>query len=212
MARSTRGWRKFDEIPWEDGAKYVIRCSTETGEFMVEIPDPTSDYRSLAKFVDKDLNKVKEEAVAWLKDNSTLSWEAVIIIKGGEKNPLGRMYVSEDSLSLKYDRYYRAKRKDGSYLWKEYAKDKHQNSADDDDVKGMPGRAMREPSIHERVVLPYTPERWSALRMISLIITQINERINALIDQGKFDDMLTTIAQRGAALLLPGPKETATAE
>lgn len=212
MAKSTRGWRKFDEIPWEDGTKHVIKCSTETGEFMIEIEDPGGGWQSLAKFKDKDLNKVKEEAIAWLKDNSTLSWEAIIIIKGGEKNPLGRMYVSEESLSLRYDRYFRAKRRDGSYLWKEYAKDKHQNSADDDDVTGMPGRSLREPNTHERVVLPYTPERWSALRMISLIITQINERINALIDQGKFDDMLSTIAQRGASLLLPGPKETAKAK
>jgi hypothetical protein len=211
MAKSTRGWRKFDEIPWEDGTKHIIRCSTETGEFMVEIEDPDGGWQSLAKFQDKDLNTVKEQTVAWLKDNSTLSWEAIIVVKGGEKN-LGRMFSSEDSLSLKYDRYFRAKRKDGSYLWKEYAKDKYKNSADKDDVTGMPGRPMREPPFHERVVLPYTAERWSALRMISLIIKQMNERINALIDQGKFDDMLLTIAQRGAALLLSGPKETAKAE
>jgi hypothetical protein len=204
VARSTRGWRKFDEISCEDGAKVPIRCNTETGEFMAEIPNPEYPSQSLAKFSGKDLNKVKAEAVAWLKDNATLQWEAIIVVNGASRWK-GVRESSDNSLNLHYRRAYRAKRRDGSFLWKEFSLD-GENESDDDEVKGKPGRTTSGPGIGEdSVVLPYTSERWSALRMISLLIKHINERLHALLDQGKLDDLLLSIAQRGAMALLPAP-------
>lgn len=216
MARSEKGWKKFDTLSWEDGTEYPIRCSTETGEFMVKIPDPDSEWRNLASFQDKDLAKVKEEALAWLKDNAMLAWEAIIVIRGANKVG-GYRHASEESVNLEYKRYYRGKRKDGSLLWKEFAKagDKHLNLADKDDVEGQPGKPCHMPfgisliqSEEGALVLPYSAERWSALRTISVLVRNLNERINALLDNGKMDDMLMSIAQRGAQALLPAPKVT----
>jgi len=218
MARSERGYKKIDEIVWEDGTKYPITVSKDSGEFRVQIPDPSSEYRNLASFTGKDLQEVRDEATAWLKDNATLDWEAVIIIRGAEKIG-GRRHAEEYKINLDYKRYYRGKRKNGSYLWKEFSRggDKHLNEADKDEVKGQPGRpcgepygvvaALVDPEGSDTLVLPYSAERWSALRTISLLIKQLNERINALLDQGKLDDMLLSIAQRGAQALLPAPKE-----
>lgn len=217
MARTERGYKKIDEIVWEDGTKYPITVSKETGEFRVQIPDPESEYRNLASFSGKDLQEIRDQAIAWLKDNQELDWEAVIIIRGAEKIG-GIRHAEEYKINLDYKRYYRAKRKNGAYLWKEFAGDKHLNEADKEEVKGQPGRPCSEPygfiaaiSDPEKygsdcLALPYSPERWSALRTISLLIKQLNERINALLDQGKLDDMLLSIAQRGAQALLPAPK------
>lgn len=201
-----KGWRKFDEIACEDGTKLSVRCSTETGEFMVEIPDPTSHHRPLATFKSKDLNRVKEQAVRWLKENATLTWEAIIIIRGASRWN-GKRESSDDTLNLRYLRSYRAKRPDGEYLWKEFSVD-GEDEAQDDEVNGKPGRTTRGHGVDEdSLVLPYTVERWSSLRMISLLVKQLNERIHALLDQKKFDDLLGSIAQRGTSALLPAPKE-----
>lgn len=218
MARGEKGYKKFDEIVWEDGAKYPILVNKETGEFRVQFPDPTSEYRNLASFSGKDLQEVRDQAIAWLKDNQELDWEGVIIIRGADKVG-GYRHASEESVNLSYKRYFRAKRKNNSYLWKEFAKagdNPHHNEADKDDVEGQPGKPCGEPygvlssavdpKNSDTLVLPYSPERWSALRTISLLIKNLNERINTLLDQGKLDDMLLSIAQRGAQALLPGPK------
>jgi len=221
MARMERGYKKIDEIVWEDGTKYTIAVNKENGEFRVEIPDHESDYRTLAVFRGNDLQQVRDETLAWLRDNAVLDWEAVIIIRGSESIG-GYRHASEETINLNYKRYYRAKRKDGTYLWKEFAKagDTHLNTAESDEVKGQPGRPCGQPfgfvsevvaaveprRAKDSLLLPYTPERWSALRTISLLIKSLNERVNALLDQGKLDEMLLSIAQRGAQALLPAPK------
>jgi len=216
MARREHGYKKIDEIVWEDGTKYPITVHKETGEFRVVIPDPASEYRNLASFTGKDLQDIRDQATAWLKDNSTLDWEPVIIIRGAERIG-GRRHAEEYKINLDYKRFFRAKRKNSSYLWKEFAGDKHLNEAGKDEVEGQPGRpcgepygfvaALVNPEDNDCLVLPYTAERWSALRTISLLIRNLNERVNALLDQGKLDDMLLSIAQRGAQALLPAPKE-----
>jgi len=210
MAKHVRGWRKIDEIEGPNREKIEIRCNLASGVFMAEIPDPNNPRRSsLEKFEGKNLEKVKADAIGWLKGNEKVVWEAIIILRGATKWR-GVRDASDSSLDLHYGRFFRAKRPDGDYLWKDFKEKDNGKKDSDDEVEGVPGELNKfAPHTGEdSLVLPYTPERWSALRMISLLIKQLNERINALFDQGGLDNMLTTIADRGArALLLPAPKE-----
>lgn len=190
-----KGYKRFEDILGEDGEKYFIQVNKETGEFLARVPnpDPEKKHHPLAVFTGKDLGQVRADLRAWLKDNATLNWGAVIIIKGREKR--WGACASKSSLDLEYKRYYRAKRKDGSFIWKLFNHD------------GKPGQNTNEVYLgEERKVLIYSDELWLGLETISDMMKQMNQRIHDLIERNEIEEMLVAIANRGTRALL-GPKE-----
>jgi hypothetical protein len=195
MSRSY-GYKRFEEIVDEDGEKYFIQVNKETGAFLARIPNPDPDrkHHALAVFEGKDLEQVRADLKAWLKDNATLKWEPVVIIKGREKR--WGSSPSKTSLDLDYKRFFRAQRKDGSFIWK------HFNSNN-----GTPGPNTDEVYLTEdRKVLKYSDQLWLGLETISELMRQMNDRIQGLIDSNEIEGMLIAISQRGTRALL-GPKE-----
>jgi len=207
-----KGIRKIDEIAGPDGTLHPIRCDLATGKFSIVFADASGV--TVHRIDGKDLEKVREEAVAWLKETSTLKWEPVILMRCGYNRSSWQTYVgSEKSIDLEYTRYFRAARKNGEAIWKEFAKSPSPsypdifNEADDDDVEGVPGKDCRAGWISESKVIPYTPARWSSLRTISVMIKTLNERIHGLVEGDKMEALLESIAAKGAPALLFAPGE-----
>lgn len=208
MARA--GIRKIDEIVGPDGTKHPIHCNLETGVFTVKILD--GDKRTLERFDGKDLEKVRADATEWIRGNTELDWKPILVIRS-ERGARWEAYKgSERSIDLEYERVFRATRKDKSFVYKEFDKPPdpkwpaHFIEADDDEVDGVPGKEIRRSWGDDSKILDYTPERWSALRMISVMIRTLNERIHGLIEAGTFEGLLETLAQNGTGLLLEAPK------
>lgn len=192
-----RGYKRFEEIVAEDGEKYFIQVNKETGAFLARIPNPDPDRKChpLAVFEGKDLEQVRADLKAWLKDNATLNWEPVVIIKGREKR--WGSSPSKTSLDLDYKRFFRAKRKNGSFIWK------HFNTSN-----GTPGPNTDEVYLTEdRKVLTYTDELWLGLETISELMRQMNQRIHELIERNEIEGMLVAIAQKGTRALLGPTKQ-----
>lgn len=189
-----KGYKRFEKVVSEDGQEYFITVNKETGEFLARVPEPGSDYRSLATFKDKDLEKVRADLLAWINDNNTLEWQPVIVIKGREKR--WGATASTKSLDLDYKRYFRARRKNGTFIWKEYNTNKK-----------APGYNISEIYIgEEQRVLSYSDDLWLGLETISELMRQMNDRIHELIERNEIEDMLISVAQKGTRALL-GPKE-----
>lgn len=211
------GVRKIDEIVAVDGTKHPIRCDLGTGMFSVVFSDASG--QTVHRISGKDLEQVRAEAVAWLKETSTLKWQAVILLRCGYSRSSWQTYVgSEKSIDLEYTRYFRAVRTDGEAIWKEFAKQPSPsypnafNEAEDDDVEGVPGKDCRGAWASESKLIQYTAERWSSLRTISVMIKTLNERIYSLVDGDKMEALLESIAAKGAPALLFAPADKKTKE
>lgn len=214
MARA--GIRKIDEIVGPDGSRHPIQCNLGTGVFIVKILDGNKTV--LQRFDGKDLEKVRADATEWIRGNVALEWLPILVISSerGCWNNSDNYEGSEGSIDLDYERYFRAIRKDGGVVYKEFAKPldpkdptHHLVHARKDDMDCVPGKEVRCLWGDESKVLEYTQERWSALRMISVMIRSLNERIHGLIEGGTFDAFLLTLVKKGAGMLLEGPKEGA---
>lgn len=198
--RREKGWKRFDAIKAEDGETYFVQANRETGEFMIQIPhsDPEQKHRPLATFSGKDLEQVRAEFFSWMKDNKTLEWKPVVVIKGREKR-WGQHGGSDSHLELDYGRYFRAKRSNGSYLWKSY-----------NEQKDQPGYPVNDVYLSDaNRVLTYSQELWLGLESLSELMRQMNNRIQDLIDRNEIEDMLIAIAKKGTMALL-GPREKKT--
>lgn len=195
------GIRKIETIVAEDGSKHDIKLHMETGTFSIAIHEE-GNYQSAVRF-DGTLEEVRSKAKAWLKDNTNLKFEPMLWIKSGEDNSWQK--ASDSHIDLEYKRYFKAVRPDGSTLWKEF-RPVYTEGGREDAVNGEPGNPTRGPWTDKTaILLPYTPERWSALRMIGLMVRQLNERMAKLVKDGKFDDALKNIASQGM-LALMGPE------
>lgn len=166
--------------------------------------------------------KVRTEAKKYLEQCRLSEWTPVIFIKRPDEAEEKDHYGSWESpdlgtINFDYDRYYRAARQDGQLAWKAFevvnpARNKFRelNQVKNlDKVNGKPGETVGEPQEHDNeryVSVPYTKERWSALRMITRRIQEINAKIREQLDQKRAEGFLDSVARNGMPLLA-GPKE-----
>lgn len=206
-----RGVVKVDALESKDaGFKAPIHLNKGTGEFSIEMDKDK-------KIVTKDLEELKTEAAKWLEENRALKWRPVIVIR-----PEGDRYsareASEEEIDFSYERYFQSKRPDGSRVWKHFQNEPGAEIPEGKEMgwndvadKGVAGCSTSEPYIANRkdsIIMPYTPERWMALRTISHMIRKLNERISKEL-KGGAQKFLAHIAKLGTTSLLPAPKETA---
>lgn len=183
-----------------------------------------------------DINEVREKAKKFLEDSINLNWEPVILITRPEEPGNRRRWSghSEDSIHLEYERFFRATTKEGPTLWRDFkpiveeAEPKKprgltqyewnqrlegtSEEMKENATKGEPGDYCKEPyratasGSEDGVLLPYTPEKWSALRGITFAIRQVKAKLRENLELSRAPGFLDAVAARGAAALLPAPK------
>lgn len=183
-----------------------------------------------------DINELREKAKKFLDAALKLDWQPVIIVTRPDEPGQRRRWSghSDDTLYLEYERYFRAETKGGPTLWRDfkpvveeaepkkprgltlYEWNQRRQGIDDEmkenATKGEPGDYCKEPyhatasGADDGVVMPYTAEKWSALRRITFAIREIKGRIRKELAPETAAQFLESVAARGGAALLPAPK------
>ncbi len=199
----SRGGFKFDEIKAEDGTKIPIKLDKDSGVFSIEVSKGE-------RIQGTELDDVKRRALAWLAENRALDWKPRIAIAFEGRSG----WRAGHSISLEYARGFVAVDARGSgtaAAWDEIAETDEERELNKlDTLRGKPGRRDSDWKFRageNRVVLEYTPERWSALRLITRAIESIEEKLQAFLSEEKAAATLAAIAQAGVANLLAGPKK-----
>lgn len=213
---SDRGWRKFDELKGEDGTKCLIRVNHESGEFRATVrpqgEQDTSYSRPVFDFRAKTLEEVKEAAQKYLADTLKLEWRPMIVIF--EPSKRGRWETEkgpdENHVSLRYERYFVAIRVDGSRIWKDwkavYSEEDKKRAVDRmETLVGEPGYATDRENYAYTQLIDYTPARWSALRLMSHAIRELNRKLDHEFLGKDLNGFLEAVAERGNMMFLPGP-------
>jgi hypothetical protein len=203
MAKRIRSLGTFD---WkEDKTSYPITLDTETGTFRIDLKPHDKDC------VGTELEKVKKEAADWLRANAALVYEPVIVVEVEDfENGWNMPKREAHSIHFKYDRMFRATRKDGAAIWKSW-----QNVGDipegdgnnwDDCLEGKPGHSTHEPYRSKAAIIPYTNEQWIGLRKITKMFVEVQRRLIAIRESGKMGDFLLETSKKDLPLMLPAPK------
>lgn len=147
------GWRKIDSIAW-DGKEYPLYLNVNTGISKAGITKPTGEI--VKEFVGP-IPEVRKELLNYLKNAQNLDWKPVILV-GLEKYS---SYGTE--IPFQVSVYFRAERGDKKTAWRSanfkanhegVVKEIVMGDRDYDDA----------PRFHAEI--PYTPERFEALRQI----------------------------------------------
>ena len=108
--------------------------------------------------------------------------------------------------------------KDGGSKWRQFGSMEVNKgnpeiiyAADPETPEGRPGRPTEGPwdsnIWKEDQIIPYTPARWAALLRISWMITEIHEKLNAIVEEGTGVQFLDLVAQKGMYALLAPEKD-----
>lgn len=190
--------RKIEEYGIE-GRTAVLRFDAHTLVFTLEVEGRT--------FEGETPKELKLQAQAFLRGHDKLEWRPVIAV---ETSP----YAS--TLELRYHRYFEADNgekklyrrwrvpgvvgSDGSAF--------HTDTADM--TEGQPGDVDHGPRLKERM-LPYTPERWKALRDLEKAIQAALEaaraKLEKILSEGDLDAFLENAGRRGPQTILFGPEK-----
>lgn len=149
--------------------------------------------------------ELKLQAEAFVKGHDRLEWRPIIAV---ESSP----YAS--TLEMRYHRYFQADGADGKLhrRWRVpgvVGSDHSQMRTDTADIlEGEPGDVDHGPGKTERI-LPYTPERWKALReldkAIHAALESARERLEKILSEGDLDAFLANVGRRGPQAILFGP-------
>lgn len=202
------GYVLVEKIKGYDGNQYKIMLDKQTGKFHAR-DLPAGEWLS-----DASLPKLREQALSYIRKVSLAKFEPVIVVERD------RYSHGDHTLSLSYERYFVADIGESDQVWKAFTPKGYEGTVvigddggkQDDTLEGSPGPAShRSDPSKDAIVLPYTPERWAALRSITKGVQELNRRLLALIEnKTELDKMLGRVAKGGMPLLLGGqrpPKE-----
>lgn len=192
--RGRRLGRVFETVNAEDGTKFEIRWVEKERMFFAS-PEPGYEFRS------EDPNALREALKEWIHENVTLSWEPLITLR--HQNWSGH---EGDFFGLDFERLFRATKKDGKFLFRNFEAEGECQNEWADVVKGRPG-APRSGVERGTLIIPYTPERWLELRRAKRSFEEMKRRANKFVQQNPevVAKMLDSVAS--APFLLPSPIE-----
>lgn len=178
-----------------DGHEAVLRMDTRTLEFTLHVEG--------REFKGHNANDLVQEALLVVRGQDKLNWEPFILIKTEAYN-----------FEMEYERAYRAK--DGKKeIWRRWHVNggnewtsRHRSSKDTTEIlEGKPGDARPAPNLEWRQV-PYTPERWKAIRTldqsVKALIEQAKERLEEILTKMDLEKDLVRMADRTPRLLFSG--------
>lgn len=186
--------RLFETVEAEDGAKFEIRWFEKERTFFAS-PEPGVEFRT------KEPDALREKLKEWIRENVTLSWEPLISLCAPRWNS-----HEGDFFGLDFNRLFRAKKRDGKFLYRNFDAEGEWRDSLDDAVEGKPG-APRSGLDREALIIPYTPERWLELRRAKREFRAMKKRAEEFLKQKP--EVVAKALDRVAAapFLLPSPKE-----
>lgn len=209
VSAKRKGMRKtgkvVDHFEWHiSNEKFQVTLDTDTGEFRIILTGHDHIARGYT------LEKVKADAIDWLKGNANLGMKPVIVIRMSEQR-VAHAHDNEHELMLRYERYFLGIRKDKVKVWKAWEDTGEIPEGDGngwlDCLEGKASNQSDSPFDEDRSkIIPYTPEKWKALRKISKLIRALNIRLDEIVRSRNLEGFLIDIYKKEMVFGLPAPK------
>lgn len=204
MAKKTKVVDHLEYAP--NNERFQVVLDVSSGEFRIEL----TGHDHLIKA--DTLEKVRADALAWLRGNANLDMKPVIVVQISDPI-LSHAGDNEESLMLSYERCFLGIRKDKEKIWKKWQNTGEIPEDGDswlDCVEGKPSTTSEYISNESTSkILPYTVEKWKALRKISKLIRTMNTRLVELFEGKDFEGFLLDLYKRDMVFGLPAPKAKA---
>jgi len=181
-----------------DGHEAVLRMNTRTHEFTLHVEGH--------EFKGYNPSELIQQATVVVSGHAKLDWQPFILVKTEAYN-----------FEMEYERGYRAK--DGKKeIWRRWHvkggnewTSRHRNSEGTlEMLEGKPGDVRPGPNLEWRQV-PYTPERWKAIRTldqsVQALIEQAKERLEKILETIDLEKDLVQMANRTPRLLFSGEEK-----
>lgn len=184
--------------------KFDVILDTVSGEFSINL----TGHDHISK--GDTLEKVKSDAKDWLKGNAELEMKPVIVIRMSERH-VAYAHDNEETLMLKYERFFLGIRKDKVKVWKAWQDTGSIPEGDGntwlDCLDGKPSNQSESPwdEAYSKTI-PYTAENWKALRKISKLIRAMNIRLDEIVESKNLESFLLDIYKKEMVFGLPAPK------
>lgn len=183
-----------------DGSVYKIVLDSEDGDFSIYL----EGYNKVIKA--KTLDEVRQEARKWMELNSGVEFLPVIVIEAGSCFSNDKVDAREHNLQFKYERAFSATRKDGVKVWRhwDYVDDipDEKDANWNDSLEGRPGHVESRSLDETEIEIPYTKEKWLALRQLTKMIRAISIKLIEIREGGTMEKFLLDIFKKGVAPML----------
>lgn len=177
---SERGVRKLEEVS-NEGGYGKITIDTHTGVFKGIVVKPGRLESEIWSCEGKDLQEVRSELREYLLGVADVKWEPVILIGRPEAEDEHHIWRRvEHKITLEYSRAFTGKTKSGKVVWKDLKRDDRTEEALNCTEIEL-GNLDTPPYRSESIIIPYTPSDWSALRLLSLMIKELNAKLNSFL-------------------------------
>jgi len=172
------GWFDFEATK----EKFPIRVDSYSGTFEIDLGE---NYDNKT-FIGKDVEKLRGEAYAYLRDVTAGQWKPFIIVEHDSSG-----IQSKHKIYFEYRRLFRLEKDDGTFLWKKW-------NGPDDSHEGSPGGSSfgpdRDDQYRNTRCLPYSKETWNGLLEITKAIETVDKKIKEMVDSGDLEAKLKRIA------------------
>jgi len=171
--RRQRGVVKVDEIEFEK-SKYPIKLEKATGTFMAMIHGKDFSGKNLDELKAKVLERLKEIS----KDRE---WEGVI---GAE---IRRYNFENDKYSFTFERHFRCKLPDGTYLFREFKGNDRSTDPEDleEEIGDVSNRRRYNYPRKDTIYIPYSPEAWLGCKRIGELKEELNELLFKMFEKAR---------------------------
>jgi hypothetical protein len=201
----SRKIKVVDHLEWYvTQEKFQVTLDTDSGEFRINLTNHDHIVKGTT------LEGVKTEAKDWLKGNAELEMKPVIVVRMSSAR-VSNASGNEEELMLKYERYFLGIRKDKVKVWKAWQDTGEIPEGDgntwSDCLEGKPSNQSDSPWDEDSSkIIPYTVEKWKALRKISKLIRAMNIRLEEIVGSKELEGFLLDVYKKEMVFGLPAPK------
>jgi hypothetical protein len=193
-----------DHLEWYvTNEKFQVTLDIGSGQFQINLESHDHIIKGDV------LEKVKADAMAWLKGNAELDMKPVIVVRMSDPI-VAHARDSEHALMLNYERCFVGVRKDKQKIWKKWQDTGSIPEGEHSWLDCVEGKASSQSErlwdeAHSKII-PYTIEKWKALRKISKLIRIMNTRLEEIVESKDLEGFLLDLYKKDMIFALPAPK------
>lgn len=183
--------------------KFQVTLDIGSGEFQINLIGHDHIVKG------DTLEKVKADAREWLRGNAGLEMKPVIVIRMSDP-VVSHARDNEHALMLNYERCFLGIRKDKEKIWKKWQDTGSIPEGEHSWLDCLEGKASSQSAClwdeSQSKIIPYTVEKWQALRKISKLIRAMNTRLEEIVNSKNLEGFLLDIYKKEMIFALPAPK------
>lgn len=172
-----KGISKVDSITTDEGFTIDIKLNKTDGEFQANFDG--------VRFNDKELRSLKDKIIDYSKKEKGLKYEPVIELVPEDH------WNSDTGIGFVYRRYFRAKKADGTFLFREFIPTRNEGEEYGDACEGTFGSKTYVDS--KAKFISYSPDKWKALRHIHKQMNLLREKLRGIMAGEKAENFLENI-------------------